>query len=67
MGCVFIQEEKVVACSLSQLRKHELNYLTCYLELSIVEYGDVVYLDVKVISRRITSVGVSSKHQQVNF
>ena len=56
-----------MAYVLSQVRKHELNYLTCYLELSIVEYGDVVYLDVKVISRRITSVGVSSKHQQVNL
>ena len=39
---------KEVACSLSQVRKRELNYLTCYLELSIVEHGSNIFLEVKV-------------------
>ena len=39
MGCVLMQEEKVVPCLLNQLRKRELNYLTCYLDLSIVKHG----------------------------
>ena len=36
-----------MVCSLSQLRKHELNYLTCYLELSIVKHGSTIFLGSK--------------------
>ena len=43
---------KIVACSLSQLRKHELNYLTSYPELSIVKIGITIFLEVKVTFRR---------------
>ena len=32
------KKKNIVPCSLSQLRKHGLNYLTCYLELSTMEY-----------------------------
>ena len=37
-----------MACLLSQLRKRELNYLTCYLELSIAKHGSTMFLKVKV-------------------
>ena len=47
---------KVVACSLSQLRKRELNYLTSYLKLTIVEHESTIFLEVQVTSRRITRI-----------
>ena len=56
VGCVLKPEGKVVACSLSQLRKRELNYLACYLELSIVKHGSNIFLEVKVTYRRIIRV-----------
>ena len=49
-----------MACSLSQLRKRELNYLTCYLELSIVEHGDTIYLDIRVTSTWIIGIQKAS-------
>ena len=53
---VSLNQKKIVACSLSQLRKRELNYLTCYLELSIVEHGSNIFLEVRVTSRRVTRI-----------
>ena len=40
MGCVLMQEEKVEAYA----RRHEMEPLTCDLELSIMEHGDTIYL-----------------------
>ena len=37
-----MQEEKVEAYA----RKHEMGHLTHDLELSIVEHGDAIYLDI---------------------
>jgi len=36
LGCVLMQEGRVVACASRQLRKHELNYRTNDLELAAV-------------------------------
>ena len=46
VGCVLVQEEKVVPCSLSQLRKCELDYPTFYVGLSIVKHGSTIYLGI---------------------
>ena len=54
------KKKNVVPCSLSQQRKHELNYLACYLELSIVERGGTVFLEVNVTYRRITRIYMAS-------
>ena len=51
-----MQEEKVEVYA----RKHEMEHLTYDLELSIVEHGGTIYLDVKVTSRRITRVYMAS-------
>ena len=50
------KKKKKVPCSLRQLRKRELNYLTCYLGLSIIEHGSTIFLEVKVTPRRITRI-----------
>ena len=50
------KKKNVVPCSLSQLRKRELNYLACYLELSIVKHGSNIFLEAKVTYRRIIRV-----------
>jgi hypothetical protein len=39
LGCVLMQDGHVVAYALSQLRKHEVNYLTHDLELAIVVHA----------------------------
>ena len=39
LGCVLMQEERVVAYASRQLRKHELNYPTHDLELAIVVHA----------------------------
>ncbi|WVZ93490.1 hypothetical protein U9M48_039465 [Paspalum notatum var. saurae] len=39
LGCVLMQEGRVIACASSQLRKHEVNYLTHDLELLAVVYA----------------------------
>jgi hypothetical protein len=39
LGCVLMQEGKVVAYASRQLRKHELNYPTHDLELAVVVYA----------------------------
>jgi hypothetical protein len=36
LGCVLMQDGRVVACVSRQLRKHEVNYLTHNLELATV-------------------------------
>ena len=54
--CVLMQEKNVVPCPLSQLRKRELNYLTSYLKLPIVEHESTIFLEVQVTSRRITRI-----------
>ena len=56
VGCVLMQEEKVVPCLLSQLRKRELDYPTYYVELSIVEHGSASFWGVKVTSKWITRI-----------
>ena len=43
VGGVLMQEEKVVPCLLSQLRKRELDYPTYYVEVSIVEHGSAIF------------------------
>jgi len=50
------KKKNVVPCSLSQLRKRELNYLTSYLKLPIVEHESTIFLEVQVTSRRITRI-----------
>ena len=47
---------KVVAYSLSQLRKRELDYPTYYVELSIVEHGSAIFSGVNVTSKWITRI-----------
>jgi hypothetical protein len=39
LGCVLMQEERVIAYSLRQLRKHEVNYPTHDLELAAVVHA----------------------------
>jgi hypothetical protein len=39
LGCVLMQEGKVVAYASRQLRKHEQNYPTHDLELAVVEHA----------------------------
>jgi hypothetical protein len=36
LGCLLMQDGRVVACASRQLRKHEVNYLTHDLELTVV-------------------------------
>ena len=50
------KKKNVVPCLLSQLRKRELNYLTSYLKLSIMEHVSNVFLEVKVTFRRIIRI-----------
>ena len=50
------KKKNIVPCSLSQLRKRELNYLTSYLKLTIVEHESTIFLEVQVTSRRITRI-----------
>ena len=47
LGCVLMQEERVVAYASRQLRKHELNYPTHDLELAAV-----VHENMKALSYR---------------
>ena len=39
LGCVLMQEGRVIAYASRQLRKHELNYLTHDLELAVVVHA----------------------------
>jgi hypothetical protein len=39
LGCVIMQDGHVVAYASRQLRKHEVNYLTHYLELAVVDHA----------------------------
>ena len=39
LGCVLMQEGRVVAYASRQLRKHEVNYPTHDLELAVVVHG----------------------------
>ena len=45
---------------LSQLREHEMGYLTYELKLSIVEHGDTIYLDIRVTSTWIIGIQKAS-------
>jgi len=39
LGCVLMQEGRVIAYASHQLRKHEVNYLTHDLELAVVVHA----------------------------
>jgi hypothetical protein len=39
LGCVLMQDGHVLAYASQQLRKHEVNYLTHYLELAVVVHS----------------------------
>jgi hypothetical protein len=60
LGCVLMQEERVIAYASHQLRKHGINYLTHDLELAAVvhalKFGDITYLVMCAIFSPITRV-----------
>ena len=48
LGCVLMQNDRVIAYASRQLKKHEENYPTHDLELAAVvfalKYGDIIYM-----------------------
>jgi hypothetical protein len=44
LRCVLMQEGHVIAYASRQLRKHELNYLTRYLELAVVAHAPKIWI-----------------------
>ena len=67
LGCVLMQERKVVAYGSRQVRKHEVNYPTHDLELAAVVYalrsGVTTCLDNVVRYTLITRVSSTSSHR----
>ena len=60
LGCVLMQDGKVVAYASRQLKPHEQNYPTHDLELAVVvfalKYGDTIYMVKNVESLQIIRV-----------
>ena len=60
LGCVLMQEGKVVAYASRQLKLHEKNYPTHDLELAVIvfalKYGDTIFKGKSVLSTPITKV-----------
>ena len=60
LGCVLMQDGKVVAYASRQLKPHEKNYPTHDLELAVVvfalKYGDTIYMVKNVESLQIIRV-----------
>ena len=54
MDVLYVRKE--VVCASSQLKKCEMDYLTHDVELTIVELGSIVILDVSVLSLGETKV-----------
>ena len=44
LGCVLMQNDRVIAYASRQLKKHEENYPTHDLELAVCKYGDITYM-----------------------
>ena len=60
IGCVLMQEGRVITYASRQLKKHEEHYPTHDLELAAIVHalkvGDIIYWAISVISIRITKV-----------
>ena len=60
LGCVLMQEGKVVAYASRKLKPHEKNYPTHDLELAAIvfalKYGDTIFMEKSVSSTSITKV-----------
>ena len=60
LGCVLMQEGKVIAYASRQLKLHEKNYPTHDLELAALvfalKYGDTIFMEKSVSSTPITKV-----------
>lgn len=60
LGCVLMQNGKVIAYASRQLKKHEMNYPTHDLELvelwMLYKFGNIIYMENLAISSLITTV-----------
>ena len=76
LGCVLMQESRVVAYAFRQLRKHELNYPTHDLELAavvhalkiwrhyLIRYKSDIYTDHKSLKYIFTQTDLNMRHHR---
>ena len=68
LGCVLMQEGKMIAYALRQMKPHEKNYPTHDLELAAIvfalKYGDTIFMEKSVSFTPITKVLSICPHKE---